>query len=58
MNLLEKVRMKLNETEKPVSKIYLDTGIHYNTIQGIKSGTNTNPTWYVLETLGNYFDRK
>jgi hypothetical protein len=31
------------------------TGLHRNTVEGIRDGKNTNPTLKVLEALSKYF---
>lgn len=30
-------------------------GVHYNTLLGIKNGTNTNPSYVVVKKLSDYF---
>ena len=44
--------------DRRVGLIKRKTGLSYPTIQGIRDGTNTNPTLNVLQRLSDYLEGK
>ena len=51
LNLIQ-VRELLDD--RSLSKVAEKTGIHYNTLRGIRDGTNDNPTYQVMIKLSEY----
>ena len=54
MLTLEQLKIKLQDRRPYV--VMEKTGLSYPTIQGIRDGTNKNPTHNVLQKLSDYFE--
>ena len=51
---LDEIRSAL--ADRRLDRVAEATGLHRNTIAGIRSGRNANPTLRTLRALSDYFD--
>lgn len=56
MLTIDTIRKRLQDRSIPV--VAELAGVHYNTLLGIKNGTNTNPSYAVVKKLSDYFENK
>jgi DNA-binding XRE family transcriptional regulator len=52
----DEIRERLKD--RIVSNVALETGVHPNTVYGIKNGSNQNPSSKVCQALSEYFERR
>ena len=56
MMTLEEVREKL--VDRRIDMVADATGLHYGTVQEIRSGKNDNPSYKTVKALSDYFEGK
>ena len=56
MMTLEQIRNALSD--RMPAKVAEATGLHYNTIREIRDNPGANPTYKVLISLSDYFEKK
>ena len=52
---LEQIKSGLED--RNLEKVAERTGIHRNTINAIRTGSNTNPTYATLKVLSDYLEK-
>jgi len=48
--------IKLALQDRRISMVSNATGLHYNTIKGIRDNESANPSYKVLKALSDYFE--
>lgn len=56
MLTLEQIRVALQD--RRLGLVAEATGLHYNTVRGIASGENVNPTYAVLKAISDYLTER
>jgi transcriptional regulator with XRE-family HTH domain len=56
MLTLEQIRVALQD--RRLGLVAESTGLHYNTVRGIASGENVNPTYAVLKAISDYLTER
>lgn len=54
MMTIEAIRLALRD--RRISMVSLATGLHINTIKGIRDNEGANPTYKVLKALSDYLE--
>lgn len=54
MMTIEAIRLALRD--RRISMVSLATGLHTNTIKGIRDNEDANPTYKVLKALSDYLE--
>jgi hypothetical protein len=56
MLTLEEIQKRL--LDRRLNAVADATGLHYNTVRGIASGENINPTYAVLKAISDYLTER
>lgn len=56
MMTLEQIRAQLKD--RRIDLVSKGSGVHYNTVVGIRDNEEANPTWRVLKALSDYLEGK
>jgi N-acetylmuramic acid 6-phosphate (MurNAc-6-P) etherase len=56
MMTLEEIKTQLQD--RRVDIVAQATGLHYNSVQRIRSGANSNPSYNVMKLLSDYLEGK
>ena len=54
MMIIEQIKLALKD--RRISMVSTATGVHYNTIRGVRDNENANPSYKVLKALSDYLE--